>query len=87
MSKILKFQEDENCECPFCDLINEFLQYSIEADTKDELKDILTGLANEARIVGFRDALEQDVRQKIAFLEGESCDCDICDEENCGLDQ
>jgi hypothetical protein len=66
-------------------LITEFLEYALDADTKDELKDILTGLANESRIIGYRDAIEQDVRQKIAFLEGNSCDCDICN-ESCELD-
>jgi hypothetical protein len=82
--KILKFQKDEECQCFFCDLINEFLDYALVAESKEELHDILTGLANEARVVGYRDAIEQDVRQKIAFLEGNSCSCDICD-ESCEL--
>lgn len=88
MGEVFNFNnEEECCKCETCDLIDEFFEYAISSDTPEELREILTGLVNEAKVIGYKDAIKADLNLKMKVLNNlEGCDCEICDEENCELD-
>jgi hypothetical protein len=91
MADILKFQNGEQSEqpCPCCDLKLEFFQYILEAESKEELLEIVSDLVEEAMVLGKKEMVLTDLRIKSQILdqlEGFSdCDCEICD-NSCELE-
>lgn len=83
MADIFKFQKDDVC-CPYCQLVNEYFTYIMEADTADEVHELLHELVTEVRNIayrdGYKDAMINDVETKLRWLDvinGE-CDCEEC---------
>lgn len=78
---VLKFQQDEEtCDCPTCKLINEYTGFILDADTKEEVEDLIVEVVNIAKEFGIRYALEANIHnniQALKSLDGE-CDCEEC---------
>lgn len=90
MTKIIQFKNEtqqEVHECPTCNLVWEFLEYAKEADTQEELFEILSGLANEAKDLGIKEFLVHDIDNKVQILrhlDNGHCDCEeCCDDCDC----
>ncbi|MBD1379200.1 hypothetical protein [Metabacillus arenae] len=88
MGKLLNFQKEENCDCEICELVNEYGEIIQDADSLEELHSIIAELISEARSIGYKDALMQDVQNKMNILDEIHgvCNCDECDEDNCPID-
>ena len=83
MADIFKFQKDDVC-CPYCQLVNEYFTYIMEADSANEAHELLHELVTEVRNIayrdGYKDAMINDVETKLRWLDvinGE-CDCEEC---------
>lgn len=84
MADIFKFQKDDAC-CPYCQLVNEYFTYIMEADSANEVHDLLHELVSKVRdtayLDGYKKCLIDDVEAKLNTLnciDGE-CDCGECD--------
>lgn len=83
MTKIIQFRnesQEEKHSCPTCDLVWEFVEYTKEAESEEELFEILSALANESKNLGVKEFLVFDIDNKIHLLDhldGEHCEeCD-----------
>lgn len=98
---VLKFQQnEENCECPVCNLIESYSEYIQEADSVEELNDIIRELileVEEANYIegykvgytnghkdGYKSALQADIDVKREILA--EIEEDECDCECCDGD-
>jgi hypothetical protein len=88
---IVNFPNDEHEEehdCLTCQLVDEFLTYVIyHKDDEDVLRDILTDLVQEAKLLEFKENLVAEINRNVSILKQLECSCDICNEENCDLDK
>jgi hypothetical protein len=73
MSKIVQFNkgnvEEEENNCPFCELVSEFAEYIKDCDTESELVEILHDFANESSKLGVMNYLQQEITHKIELLD------------------
>lgn len=71
MSNIIDFNKnnEEHCECPLCELTNEFLEYAVEAESKEELFDILREMTSEASKLGMLEILQQQIQNNAEFMD------------------
>lgn len=86
MADIIQFkkgeeQEPEECQCETCEAVEEFLQYILQTDDQDELKEILADLFREGKINGYQQALYDDIEsKKNALMELNGiCECGECE--------
>lgn len=77
-----KENEDQNCDCSICNLISEFLEYIIHAESKEQLEEVVRGLVMEAKNEGWKEALIADVNMKMELLDDLHGHCDCDDEED-----
>ena len=84
MADIFKFQKDNKC-CSYCQLVNEYFTYIMEADSANEAHNLLHELVSKVKdmayLDGYRKCLIDDVKAKLNTLnciDGE-CDCGECD--------
>jgi hypothetical protein len=83
MSKIIEFkgkEEQEQHSCDVCDLAYEYLEYCIDAESPEELFEILSDLINEAKVLGMKQLLINQVNQSMELLDELHgvCDCEDC---------
>lgn len=88
MSKVIQFnnqQSEEQHSCPMCDMIWEFMGYCKEAESEEELFEILSGLTEEAKALGQKELLVSQVNQSMELLDHIygtcDCDCEYCCED------
>ena len=87
MAEIFKFQKGEEC-CSTCQLVEEYFTYIMEADTADEVYELLHELVSHVQYdsykEGYRDALVHDVESKLNYLQeiDQECDCEKCNGNN-----
>lgn len=64
---------DENIEedycCPTCEMIDDFSFFLFDAENIDEIRAIVTDLVNEAKDLGYKQALINDALTKIEIVE------------------
>lgn len=81
---IIKFVKDEeNCECLTCEIVDNYFDAIVEADSEEELFYLLNDLVREGKILGVKEYLIRDIDDKMElFNELSYCDCceDDCDE-------
>lgn len=85
MSKIIEFKKQEEvCECPFCGLVEDYIDLVADSESYDELRAILKGLVTDANDLAIYHFVSQEVEQKIQLLDciNGTCDC----EDECDLD-
>jgi hypothetical protein len=84
-NKIIQFNksvEEEECECPSCDLAHEYLEYCKLADTEEELFNVLRELISDAGDLELRNYLQQEIVAKTEILDDltySTCECEECD--------
>lgn len=61
-------EEHESC-CPFCELTDEFLKYAIEAESVNEMREILRDLVSEASKLGMLEMLQQEISHKAELMD------------------
>jgi hypothetical protein len=88
MSNIFKFQNEEEC-CPTCKLVEDFTQFILGADSKEEVSELVNDLVGIAKEIGYKQALVDDINAKIDTLREfeDECDCDICNEQECEFEK
>jgi hypothetical protein len=89
MSQVFNFQNEEEC-CPTCRLVSDFTQFILDSASKEEVEDLVNDLVGISKEIGYKQALVDSINANIDTLrelDGDSCCCDICDPENCGLDK
>lgn len=70
MGKVYEFNNnDEQCDCSYCQLTNEFLLYVLDADSPDEVRDILRQLVSEASKLTLIDFLQKEIQNNAALLD------------------
>jgi hypothetical protein len=71
MSNIINFNKDteEQCECSLCQLANEFLEYAVEAESKDELFNVLREMVSEAYKQGMLEVLQQQIQANVELID------------------
>lgn len=90
MSKIIPFNnnnEEESCDCPVCDLVEEFTLYLHDSESSAETDEIIRDLVDEAMKLGQKQLLINQLNQNaklLDFIDG-VCDCEECD-GSCDLD-
>ena len=70
MDNVVEFpkEKSEECLCDSCQLTDEFLEYATYAETKEELKEVLRDLVEEAHNLGYRKAIMDDLDNKLELL-------------------
>ncbi|MEM4995001.1 hypothetical protein WKH56_20765 [Priestia sp. SB1] len=88
MTKVFKFQDEEECKCPTCELANEYYVNMLNSEDKEELYHWVVELVEEAQKLGFKDALIRDIALKADILDDleSDCCCEECCDEECNLD-
>lgn len=82
MADIVNFpngNEEECCECPYCDLRNEYLSYFIDCDSVGEMNELLNEVIQEARVLAEKQLLKRMIVQNVEHLEYLENGC--CDKE------
>lgn len=85
MSKIIEFKKQEEvCECPFCGLVEDYIDSIADSESYDELRFHLIDLVAEASELGVYEFVSQEIAGKLHLLEciEGSCSC----EDECDLD-
>ena len=91
MAKIFEFQKNDSkieCICPSCELQNDYFDLILNSASEDEMYYYLGELIQESKQIGFKDAIEMDIRLKLNVLkemDGE-CDCNGECNGNCEFD-
>jgi hypothetical protein len=84
MSKIVQFNkgnvEEESC-CETCDLVREHMTYVIDAESPQELFDVLREFAEELKKLGLKEYLVKELDAKVELLDYLEYGCDCEDEE------
>lgn len=84
MGEVFEFNsenDDQTCECPTCGLVEEFIEYIVHAESKEQLEEVVRALVMEAKNEGWKEALIADVHMKMEILDDLHGVCD-CDEED-----
>jgi hypothetical protein len=72
MGKVYNFdnknEETESC-CPFCDLAEEFTIYVSQAESNDEVFEILRSLVSEASKLTLIDFLQKEIQNNADLLD------------------
>ncbi len=70
MDKVVKFPKEmtEECLCDLCQLADEYMQYIVMADNKEELREDLRDVVEQAFQLGYKKAIEDDLDNKLALL-------------------
>jgi hypothetical protein len=88
MSKIIQFNKgnEEEHSCPVCDLAFEYMNLVVDAESPEQLFEMLSELIHEAMDLGVISYLHQEISHKEELLDrltysccDEECDCD-CEE-------
>lgn len=79
MSKLFKFNE-EDCECPQCELVEGYTELILDAESVEELKHFLSLAIEDAVELGFKQALLADINHKVKVLDSFD-ECEFCDDE------
>ncbi len=77
-------QVNEECKCPVCELIDETVDSIVEAKHVSDLFAIVEETVQRAMMLGERDAIIDDINEKIAYVQaideslecGKTCDCE-----------
>ena len=74
MADIFKFQqEDEDCQCEEvchqCLMVQEYLADVLEAETPEEVHELLQALSDDSFGEGFKSAVAHDVHFKMQMLD------------------
>jgi hypothetical protein len=71
VGKLYKFNnnEDEECMCPFCELAQEFTSYIAEAESYEEILNILRDLVAESSKLGLIQYLQQEISHNADLLD------------------
>lgn len=73
-------EEQDYCPCPSCDLINEFIPYVIDAESPQELFEVLNDFLHEAKTLGIKEILTRQINASINLIDSlDGC----CDDEEC----
>jgi hypothetical protein len=83
MGKLLKFQQEEECDCGVCELVEEYSEMIIDCESVEELQGLLRELIIEAKESGRKEYLMADIDFKLDML-NDSDEQDFCAE--CGSD-
>lgn len=84
MSKIINFNKEEIHEehsCETCDLVDELMTAVLDSESHEDLYATLFFYVEEAKKLGFKDALKLDIEHKLNILDAvecEDCECDEC---------
>lgn len=77
MAEIYKFDNnEEQCECPFCQLAHEFMTYIKDCENDEELFDILRGLVGEASKLSLIDFMQQEIETNVEMINHLVSDCE-----------
>jgi len=80
MAKIIQFnsENEESHSCPTCDLILNYIEEIVNAETPEQLWESLEELVLDAKDLGVKEYLIHDIDSKVELLEylENSCDCD-----------
>lgn len=70
--KVIPFNKNqetyEECECPSCDLADEYFTYVTEAKSDEEIYQTIRDLINEAKILGEKEFAQRDIEDKVSYL-------------------
>lgn len=73
MADLFKFQGDGDCgcdlNCPTCEMLDDHLQIALECESEEELRGLLSSLFGLGKDIGYDNALEDDLANKIFMLE------------------
>lgn len=62
-------KKDDDCQCPICEIFDMYFDDMLSADSPEELEYIVRDLIDHSIKTGIIDAIEQDIDNKIRFLE------------------
>lgn len=70
--KVIPFNKNqetyEECECPSCDLADEYFAYITIAESDEEIYQTIRELINEAKILGEKEFVQRDIEDKVNYL-------------------
>jgi hypothetical protein len=73
MAEIYNFKsnepEEDHCECEFCDLTSEFVEYVKECESDEELFNVLRALVAEASKLQLKEYLMKEVQNNIELID------------------
>jgi hypothetical protein len=79
MAEIYNFKgnepEEDHCECEFCDLTSEFVEYVKECESDEDIFNVLRALVAEASKLQLKEYLMKEVQNNIELI-------DILDSDN-----
>lgn len=83
MVKVFKFQqEDEICDCAYCEITKCAVNELLDAESQEELEDIIEDLVSDVRAITYQEAIIADVNNKIGLLgiliQENECSCEEC---------
>jgi hypothetical protein len=85
MTKIINFnkvEEQEEHTCETCELVDDLMETVLNAESHEELYETLFFYVDEAKKLGFQNALRLDIEHKVDVLnainEEDECDCEDC---------
>lgn len=85
MAKIYEFNNNQDntnetpevCDCPQCEIIDDYTALLLEAEDADELREFLSWAVEDAVKLGIKRALIADVEHKMSILNDmEECCCE-----------
>jgi len=83
MAKVFQFQQQnqEECECDTCNLVEEYYANILNAEDEVELFHWVSELTVEAKKLATKEALIEDIAFKAELLEHmeDECDCGECE--------
>jgi hypothetical protein len=62
------FNKNE-CECPICEIFNLYFDAILDTDNTEDLENVIRALIRESFNEGMVSAVEQDVANKLEFLQ------------------
>lgn len=80
--------QEDNHSCPDCDLVLDYFNSVTKADSQEELFAVLSGLVQDAKKMGFKDAIEMYLFNSMNILDqlDDECDCEGCCNGECDSD-
>ncbi|WP_133120604.1 hypothetical protein [Heyndrickxia camelliae] len=79
MTKLINFiQDQEEFCCPTCELVSKYVEIAKQAESEEDLFDILSNLIDESRLIDIKQKLIHEIHYKMDLLEKLECDCDEC---------
>lgn len=85
MAKLYKFKEEQETPefcCPQCELVENYTELLLDAESEEELKQFLSWAIEDAVKLGVKRALTADIENKMSILDDmDKCNCEDCNED------